>query len=326
MKADPACPDVSLEIALIFVMVDDLGKFGAPQSNLRTKTIGAVRNLFAVLNKTVRRVDKTTLLLIDDTDIANVMTRALLEEARIPERLVKWTGGENLQPTDVYFTPIHVIKDAVCFYLRDFPDVVKNDYGNDADRAEAMRAYYEDTPQVEVPLRDAIPEMIKGVLPYTSWEALLKKHKIEVPYQPAAIDLSSSQSKALKAEREQQLAYTVAGQKALFRAIIEAFYGQRRRHMPALRAVISRANKVVEKNLFTRHPNEANPYLKVLFDSKGRMSWAEGAVDLARRILGHALGSGSVASALLHDYQEFTQTDASVVEKYWKKVTAATKS
>ena len=79
-------------------------------------------NLFAVLNKTARRVDKTTLLLIDDTDIANVMTRALLEQERIPERLVKWTGSESLQPSDVYFTPIHVIKDAVCFYLQDFGD------------------------------------------------------------------------------------------------------------------------------------------------------------------------------------------------------------
>ena len=326
VKGDPGCPDASLEIALIFVMVDDLGRFNTDQSDLRTKTISAVRNLFAVLNKTARRVDKTTLLLIDDTDIANVMTRALLEEERIPERLVKWTGSENLQPTDVYFTPIHVIKDAVCFYLRDFPDEVKRDYGNDADRADALSNLYEATPQVEVPLREAIPEIIKGVSSYASWEALLKKHKIDVPYQPALVELSGSQPKVLKAEREQQLAYTVAGQKALYRAIIEAFYGQRRRHMPALRAVISRANKVLEKNLFTRHPSDANPFLKVLFDSKNRMSWAEGPVDLARRILGHALGSGSVETAILDDYQEFTENDSSIVEKFWKKVAAATKS
>ncbi len=320
VKNNPGCPDAAVEVALIFVMVDGLGRFGDEQSNLRTKTISAVRNLFAVLNKTARKVDKTTLLLIDDTDIVNVMTRALLEQDRIPERLVKWTGGENLQPSDVYFTPIHVIKDALCFYLRDFPDEVKRDYGNDAEREEALTALYDETPQVEVPLRDAIPEIIKGVSSYNSWAAFLKKHKVDVPNQPSVVELSASQSKALKAERDQRLAYTVAGQKALYRAIIEAFLGQKRRNMSALRTVIGRANKVLENDLFARHVNDVNPYLKILFDTKNRMSWAEGAVELARRILGHALGSGSAGMSVLKDYQEFTENESSIVEKYWQTV------
>ena len=199
---------------------------------------------------------------------------------------------------------------------------LKRDYGNDDERLEAMKAYYDSTPQVEVPLREAIPEIINGVTPFSTWEALLKKLKINVPYQPATVDLSDPQSKGLRTVRDEQLAYTVAGQKALFRAIVEAFYGQKRRNLRTLRLVVSRANKVFEKNLFTREPHENNPFLNVLFDNKNRMTWAEGPVELSRRILGHALGSSSDAASLLEDYQKWTERDPAVVEKYWKKVEA----
>src|SRR4029079_7442236 len=91
-RHDSTDSDLAIEVALIFVVVDEIGKVTHPQKGLRTKTIVAVRNLFAVLNKTARSVDKTTLLLIDDTDILNVMTRSVVERQFVNELYVKWTG------------------------------------------------------------------------------------------------------------------------------------------------------------------------------------------------------------------------------------------
>src|ERR1039458_3436786 len=111
-----------IDVSLTFVVVDDLGRLKKPQKELRKKTIEAVRNLFAVLNKTARSVDKATLLLIDDTQVTNVMTRSLIEKDLIKEQAIKWAGGENLQQADPFFTTLGVIKDAVKWYLKDFSD------------------------------------------------------------------------------------------------------------------------------------------------------------------------------------------------------------
>ncbi len=61
---------------------------------------GTPATRFAMLNKTARPVDKNTLLLIDDSDICNVIPRRILEDDIIDDRFVKWVGGQNLGPSD----------------------------------------------------------------------------------------------------------------------------------------------------------------------------------------------------------------------------------
>ena len=322
-KNDAESSKADIEVALVIIVADNIGIMKAEQQkDLRKRTIVAARNLFAVLNKTARPVDRTTLLLVDDSDLANVITRRLVEEKRIDELYIKWTGGDSLQSRDPYFTTLHVIKDAVRFYLRDYISELEMDYGSGDDREKALVKFYEGTPGVEVSLKDGISKIISANSAFLHWLEEIKRMKISIELQPQLSCMSSTQSKHLESIRSKSLAYTVAGQKALFRAMIETFFNQKRRDSKALDLIISRGNKLLENNLLSRKLEEANPFLNVLFDLKGRITWAEGPVDCARQIIAVALGSEAAQEPIIDRYCAMTNNPKSILDKYWGKAWA----
>ncbi|MEI6034195.1 MAG: DNA sulfur modification protein DndB [Verrucomicrobiae bacterium] len=320
-KRDSSQNDKELDIAIVFVVVDELGRIGTQTPKLRNKTIENVRNLFAVLNKTARSVDKTTLLLIDDTSIFNVMTRGLMEDKVIDELVVKWTGGDNLQPRDPYFSTLNVLRDSISFFLSDFKEELDVECGSDADRDELKNKYYSNTPGFEVPTNQAIARIFLETAPYKIWKRHLRRLHITMVPQPETVTLDRSQGKELETVRNDQLCFTVAGQKALFRAVIEVFRAQPRRDIKSLDAVCKRASSLVERGYFSRQrgENDANPFYGLLFDSKGRMSWAETPVDLARRIFAVASGSKADRRAIMDAYTVQTSRPATVLQEYWKR-------
>lgn len=318
IRDDPSAEDGQIEVALIFVVVDELGVVTAKERQLRTKTISAARNLFAVLNKTARSVDKTTLLLIDDTDIANLMTRQLIEDKRVEEDLVKWTKASNLAPSDPYFTVIHVLKDIIEHFLLDHRDALDKDYGDEDERQTAMRSLYEMTPRVGVCTRDAVSYVLNESAPFKQWCANLKRLKIKLSPQPAETNLGKDDKKSLDRLRNEELAFTVAGQKAFFRAVIDCFRAQPHLDDGALREAVRRANALFERGLYKRTPRKNNPFVNVLTDPKGRMFFSESAINAARQLVGIALGSKSNREAVLEEYRESTGMDGAAVEQFWK--------
>jgi DGQHR domain-containing protein len=316
---DTGAVGTPIDVAVVFVVVDELGRIGKPVKRVRAQTIVAVRNLFAVLNKTARSVDKTTLLLIDDTDIFNVMTRILIEEKRIDEVFVKWTGGDNLQPRDPYFSTINVIRDACMFYLRDHAEALDVECGSDEDREALIQKFYKSTPGSEVPMCEAIPFVFQGTRPFRHWRNLLKTHRISLVSQPGSQTIDRQQGKALEDERNVSLCYTVAGQKAFLRGVLEVFAAQPRRDMRSLERVSKQAGALVEKGFLSRKTEKENPFLGLLFDARGRMSWAEGPVDLTRRIFSVALGSPADQRTILEDYRVQTDNSEEVVKAYWRR-------
>jgi len=314
--------DPQIDVAVVFVIVDNLGRVGTSTPQLRDKTILDVRNLFAVLNQTARSVDKATLLLIDDSDIFNVMTRSLLEDKKIDELYVKWTSGENLQPKDVYFSTLNVIKDAIAFYLRDHSDALEVECGNDEERKELIVKFYDKTPSVEVPVSEAIPFIFEKTSPYRNWLKHLRHNHISVTPQPDSPKIDRAQGKQLETYRNDELCFTVAGQKVLFRAIIEVFKAQSRRDLKTLDTICKRASHLIERSFLSRKQDDKNPFVGLLFDSHGRMSWAENPVNLSRRIFAVALGSPADQKAILQDYCSQTENNDVRVVDYWKRASA----
>jgi DGQHR domain-containing protein len=308
-----------VDIAIVFVVVDELGKIGSNAKQLRGKTIEAVRNLFAVLNKTARSVDKSTLLLIDDSDIFNVMTRSLIEDGGIDESFVKWTGGENLQPRDVYFSTLGVIRDACWFLLRDNHGLLDVEFGTEEDRQEMMEKFYKKTPSFDIPLKESIPIIFQETSPFKNWKKHLRQQKVVLASQPEATKLDKTQWKELERVRGENLCYTVAGQKAYFRAIIDVFYYSPKRDRKTLDLICKRASTMVDKGLFSRKADSKNPFQGLLFDHQGRMSWAEVPVDLTRRILSFVLGSPVDYKSICADYKAQTDQGSAVLDDYCKR-------
>jgi DGQHR domain-containing protein len=322
LKETPNSPDAQIEIPLMFVVADDLGKIGKVETNLRSETITYARNLFAVLNKTARSVDNTTLLLIDDMEVANLATRRLIEEEKIDELYVKWIKAPNLQPTDPYFTAIHVIKDSINFYLRDHKEELSRDLGSEQEREDAMERFYENTPGVGVPLENAIGIIFTDSSPYIGWQKAIKKAKVNLIKQPGETVISKDQGGRIRAVREKELAYTVAGQRAFFKAIIDAFFSRTPRDSDGLKLIIRRANKLFDAGLYRRKIDKENPFSGLLFDNRNRMLFADSVVECARKILSVALGSRVNKEAILEEYRGLTGLESDVVEAYWEKAKA----
>jgi DGQHR domain-containing protein len=318
VRHEPTGEDAQVEVALIFVVVEDLGRLGSKGIKLREKTILVARNLFAVLNKTARSVDKTTLLLIDDTDIANVMTRRLIEDGLLDDRLIKWTKALNLGPGDPYFTVIHVLKDAIEHFLRDRRDELGRDYGIEDERKAAIADLYSTPAQGALATETVIPRIVQRSAPYVNWTELLKKSKLRVLRQPEDTPLGKEEKRRLAEVRNQEIAYTVAGQKAFYRAIIDCYRAQPKANAAALDLAILRANTVFARGYYQRIPKKTNPFLGVLIDAKGRMYFSESAVDCGRQILGVAIGSKSNKDAVLEEYKTLTNLDPEPVLAFWK--------
>jgi len=308
-----------MDVALVFVVVDDLGQIGTSEKKPRSKTVEAVRNLFAVLNKTARSVDKTTLLLIDDSDIFNVMTRSLIEAGFIDETYIKWTGGDNLQPRDPYFSTLGVIRDACSFFLRDYHDALDLEIGTDEERKELLDQYYDTSPATDIPLKQAIPLLMQESLIFQNWKKTLRHAKVMLSNQPDPTKLDKSQGKELEKVRLEELSYTVAGQKAFFRAIIDTFTKSPKRDKKTLELICKNAGLLVSKGFFSRKKDSSNPYLGLLFDQHGRMSWAETPIDLARRMLSVALGNKIDTKSIIADYEAQTENGSAVLADYWKR-------
>jgi hypothetical protein len=307
-----------IDVSLTFVAVDELGRLKKPQKELRKKTIEAVRNLFAVLNKTARSVDKATLLLIDDTQVTNVMTRNLIETGLIKEQAIKWARGENLQQADPFFTTLGVIKDAVKWYLKDFSDELEMDSSSQGERKDAIRKYYDMTPGYVVSVREAIPILIQESAWYKNWIELVRKVAIQFEQQPKPTSLRKDQARQIEKARVGSLCYTVAGQKAMFRAVIDTFRDQKPRDTKNLKKVLERASVLFKNGLYPRDTKEANPFREILFDNRGHMVWSETPVLLATQILNVALGGKIERVAVEEDYQSKTGRDCVVLRSYWR--------
>lgn len=310
---------LDIEVSIIFIVAGNLGRFGRIGKQLRAKTIETARNLFAVLNKTARPVDKTTLLLIDDSDICNVMTRQLVEEQLVDEMFIKWVGGENLNPKDPYFTTLHAVKDAVRFFLRDHSDELELDYGIEEDRDTAIEQLFYGKTVGDLNVREAVPLILNGLGCFLDWRKMLKKEAVVMARQPDATALNVKQRKAVERLRNSGLAYTVAGQKCLIRAIIEVVADQVSADLDFLKKVIKRANALVNAGLFARANRKDSPFLSLLHDERGRMTWAERPIDCARRILAIALGSNADKASVIRRFAAMTDRDESVLVNYWKK-------
>ena len=66
----------------------------------------------------------------------------------------------------------------------------------------------------------------------------------------------------------QKIGFTVAGQKAVFRSMIEVFRAQPRRDLKALELVGKKASNLIERGFFSRKRDDENPFFGLMFDAK----------------------------------------------------------
>jgi len=313
-------PRDKMDVPVAYLVIDDIGEFASKSKDSRDRTIEAVRRLFTVLNKSAKLVDKTTLLLIDDSDVTNLISRKLLEDEIIQENLVKWCLGDSLKPDDAHFTTLHTIRDFVRALLQNH----KEDWDSDDSMPTSehlLPRFYDGPVFGRTSLVDIVRITFSEWDAYTNWNKSIKDLKIKFLRQPTPAIISPAAQKKLTSARKKDLQLTVAGQKVVFRALATAYLADKSRGPDVFRKLIKIINRLSESGHLNRIHSRSRPnvFHSVLFDEGNRMIWANSSVEIARKILSVALGAPLDRESIRKEFSVISYQDSLVLDQFWKQ-------
>lgn len=256
-----AC-DEKFDIPVVYLVFENLGRIGHSKEAepIRDEVIKATRNIFTVINNTAKRIDRQTLLLLDDTELSALISRKLLEEDVLEDRIVKWASkANNLTQSDPYLTTIDLISKCTLELLIDFKKTTLNKSLNSPiDREKAMREYYESHPKIpHIGTRNIFKWFFYELQPFQDWLSQLEHLDISIPAQPEEVSLTSDQKKQLKKLRESNILYTILGQRIVFSAISRFILRVRAEHrVPEILDAIARSiAKMYAEGFLDRNAN-----------------------------------------------------------------------
>lgn len=313
----------TMDIPVAYVVIDSLGQMGVRGQDFRTKTTEAARHLFAVLNKNAKLVDRTTLLLIDDSDITNVIARRVIEDKLIDEHLVKWYVGDNLNPSDPYFTTLNTIRELVRALLHnkqpewETAEVLTN-------QTHVLARLYTEGIFPTFSLKEAIKMIFANWTCYADWQELLESTGVEVSQQPSESRITPAAKLKLSNVRKASLCFTVAGQRAILSGLAQAFLTGRSHSKAALLLLLDRINILYANNVFGRKPSKDshNVFYSVLFDQAGRMIYARAPVELASKIIAVSLGAAHDRPSIASEFNGMTNLSPTLLDAHWARCDA----
>jgi DGQHR domain-containing protein len=110
------------DIPVVYLVFRNLGRVSHvnEMENVKDEIIKSTRNIFTVINKTAKSIDKHTQLLLDDGKISALIPRKLLEDGVLEDRFVKWSSKNNLNQSDPYLTTLDLISRCTIELLKDY--------------------------------------------------------------------------------------------------------------------------------------------------------------------------------------------------------------
>jgi DGQHR domain-containing protein len=214
----------TFDIPVVYLVFGDLGRVGHADlsETVRDEIIKATRNIFTVINKTAKSIDKQTQLLLDDTKISALIPRKLLEEGVLEDRFVKWSStARSLNQSEPYLTTLDLVSQCTIEILKDYrKQALKKSFNSPNERNIALETYYDSHPKLpEIGTRELLKWFFTELQPFKDWVSQISYVGIDIPIQPKQSELSTSQKSSIKQLRESSILYTLLGQKILFSAI-----------------------------------------------------------------------------------------------------------
>lgn len=285
----------TFDIPVVYLVFGNLGRVGYAglSETVRDEIIKATRNIFTVINKTAKSIDKQTQLLLDDSKISALIPRKLLEEGVLEDKFVKWSSkSRNLTQSEPYLTTLDLVSQCTIELLKDYQkQALKKSFNSPTERDIALKTYYESHPKLpEIGTKRLLKWFFTELQPFKDWISQINYVGINIPIQPEQPRLSLSQKARIKELRDSSILYTILGQKVLFSAISRFLLRKSvEYHIPAILDAISLSITEMDKNgFFNRNaPHWSNvlvrPNEKLTMITNG--SGTEKCMDLVRMIL-----------------------------------------
>ncbi len=285
----------TFDIPVVYLVFGNLGREGHSDlsETVRDEIIKATRNIFTVINKTAKSIDKQTQLLLDDSKISALIPRKLLEEEVLEDRFVKWSStGRSLNQSEPYLTTLDLVSQCTIEVLKDYQkQALKKSFNSPTERESALKTYYESHPKLqEIGTKELLKWFFTELQPFKDWVSQINHVGIKIPTQPEQSRLSASQKATIKKLRDSSILYTLLGQKILFFAVSRFLLKIRIEYrIPAILDAISLSiTKMDKDSFFSRdqshwsnvlvHPNQN---LTMITTGSG----VERCIDLVRMIL-----------------------------------------
>jgi DGQHR domain-containing protein len=140
----------TFDIPVVYLVFRELGRVGYSNASetIRDDIIKATRNIFTVINKTAKSIDKQTQLLLDDSKISALIPRKILEEKVLEDKYVKWSSTNSLNQADPYLTTLNLISECTMEILKDSPPALKKSFNSPNERQMALKDYYDSHPNL----------------------------------------------------------------------------------------------------------------------------------------------------------------------------------
>ncbi len=305
-----------LDVPVVFVFFDSIGREGkGGRSTDRREIVQGTRRLFRDINLTARAMDQFTGLLIDDANMYGVMARELLEGNAQLEKFTKWSSGMNLAGDDAFMTSIGVLADVIAILLTDEADRVGVPVYGETDRKSILDSDFEGHPDFDISTKKIIEDAFGKLKAFEDWRATVKNAGLKPPQQPEqqswAKEAPREKRKKLEAARKENLLYTVAGQKALFQAIYEAFGNRKSTGSRAYGTLLSRIDTLYSERFFHRimkrrgGGEQVNPMWRdIIVGPNNTMLHAKKHWQAAGMLIAYVLGAPHSEDAIQHELEQ----------------------
>jgi DGQHR domain-containing protein len=222
-KSDDFDCTQGFDIPVVYLVFGNLGRVGFSEETefVRDEIIKATRNIFTVINKTAKPIDKQTQLLLDDSKVSALIPRKLLEDAILSDKFVKWSSkSRSLTSSDPYLTTLDLVSQCSSELLKDYKKQVLNrSLNSPKDRDSALEMYYLSHPKIpEIGTREIFRWFFCDLQPFQDWIQQLNHVGVDIPLQPEHPHLTATQKKQIREMRESSIAYTIIGQRIIFSA------------------------------------------------------------------------------------------------------------
>ncbi|MEH2419048.1 DNA sulfur modification protein DndB [Nostoc sp.] len=294
IKENFSCSE-TFDIPVVYLVFGNLGRVGHSElsETVRDEIIKATRNIFTVINKTAKSIDKQTQLLLDDSKISALIPRKLLEEGVLEDRFVKWSStARSLNQSEPYLTTLDLVSQCTIELLKDYPkQALKKSFNSPTERNIALETYYESHPKLpEIGTKELLKWFFTELQPFKDWVSQISHVGIDIPVQPEQSRLNTSQKASIKKLRDSSILYTLLGQKILFFAVSRFLLKIRIEHRIAavLNAISLSINKMDKDGFFNRNQSHwsnvlvrPNQNLTIITTGSG----VERCIDLVKMIL-----------------------------------------
>ena len=263
----------NIKVPVVFVVFENINATLANKREpVKSEIIKETRQIFTALNKTAKKIDKNSALIIDDSDFSAVAARELLEENCINESYVKWSlPTMTLNQSDPFFTTLSVIDDMIEMCVNDIDKKLdEEDLSIDSKKDELLNKYFRNyVKKIYASPKLLVQNFFNEILFFKEWQAELEtKLQYKVQQQPIEnLVIEPAIKKSIGELRDKSILAQVAGQKALFGAILLSISNLGMTPDEMMTEVLKRINALYKLKIFNKNKDVWN---KVIVDKTSK--------------------------------------------------------